>query len=124
VFSARGTIIGLGSDPGTRWSMAREVVKALLAMESVSDRVQLVQRFLAAEISPQFEVIDMLSHGVGVHHAGLSDEARSLDEWLAEEGDIKVLCATTTLAQGINFPDSSIFLAKPEYKLQIGRAHV
>jgi len=115
VFSARGTSIAVGSDPSTTWSMAREVVKALPEMESVSDRVQLVQHFLAAEISPQFELINMLSHGVGVHHAGLSDEVRSLIEWLTEEGDIKVLCATTTLAQGINFPVSSVFLATTKY---------
>jgi replicative superfamily II helicase len=57
----------------------------------------------------------MLSHGVGVHHAGLSDEVRSLVEWLTEEGDIKALCATTTLAQGINFPVSSVFLATIKY---------
>jgi replicative superfamily II helicase len=50
-----------------------------------------------------------------VHHAGLSDEVRSLIEWLTEEGDIKVLCATTTLAQGINFPVSSVFLATIKY---------
>lgn len=115
VFSARGTSIAVGSDPGTTWSMAREVVKALPAGETVSDRIQLVQHFLAAEVSPQFELINMLSHGVGVHHAGLSDEVRSLIEWLTEEGDIKVLCATTTLAQGINFPVSSVFLATTKY---------
>ncbi len=115
VFSARGTSIAVGSDPGTTWSMAREVIKALPAGETVSDRIQLVQHFLAAEVSPQFELINMLSHGVGVHHAGLSDEVRSLIEWLTEEGDIKVLCATTTLAQGINFPVSSVFLATTKY---------
>ena len=117
-FSGRGTSIAVGGDPGKAWSMAREVVKALPAGEATSSRVQLVQRFLEAEVSPDFELIDMLSHGVGVHHAGLSDEVRSLVEWLAEEGDIKVLCATTTLAQGINFPVSSVFLASPEYRLK------
>lgn len=115
VFSDRGTSIAVGSDPGTTWGMAREVAKVLPAMERASDRIQLVQHFLAAEISPQFELINMLSHGVGVHHAGLSDEVRSLIEWLTEEGDIKVLCATTTLAQGINFPVSSVFLATTKY---------
>lgn len=70
----------------------------LPVMEPVSERIQLVQNFLAAEISPRFELIEMLSHGVGVHHAGLSDEVRSFVEWLSEEGDIKVLYATTTLA--------------------------
>ena len=53
----------------------------------------------------------MLDHGVGVHHAGLSDEIRALMEWLAETGHLRVLCATSTIAQGINFPVSSIFLA-------------
>ena len=52
----------------------------------------------------------MLSRGVGVHHAGLSDEIRALIEWLAEEDKLRVLCATTTIAQGINFPVSSVFL--------------
>jgi len=115
VFSDRGTSIAVGSDPRTTWSMAREVVKTLPVIDRISERVQLAQRFLAAEISPEFELIRMLSHGVGVHHAGLSDEARSFIEWLTEEGDIKVLCATTTLAQGINFPVSSVFLATTKY---------
>jgi hypothetical protein len=75
----------------------------------------LVQNFLRAEISPEFELIDLLDHGVGVHHAGLSDESRALMEWLTEEGAIKVLCATTTIAQGINFPVSSVFLASHLY---------
>jgi len=115
VFASRGTSIAIGDDPSTAWSMAREVAKARPPLETVPARVQLVQRFLSAEISPQFELIDMLSRGVGVHHAGLSDEVRSLIEWLTEEGDIKVLCATTTLAQGINFPVSSVFLATTKY---------
>lgn len=115
VFSSRGTSIAVGSNPATAWCMARQAVTALPRLEVLSDRMQLVQRFLAAEISPQFELIDMLAHGVGVHHAGLSDEVRSLIEWLTEEGDIKVLCATTTLAQGINFPVSSVFLATTKY---------
>jgi replicative superfamily II helicase len=32
-------------------------------------------------------------------------------EWLTESGHLRVLCATSTIAQGINFPVSSIFLA-------------
>jgi hypothetical protein len=71
----------------------------------------LVQRFLAAEISEDFELIDMLSKGVVVHHAGLPAEALSLIEWLTEAGHVRVMCATTTIAQGLNFPVSSVFLA-------------
>lgn len=120
VFSARdnSTSIAVGSDPRTAWMMAREVQRNLPAREIASARTRLVQKFLAAEVSPDFELIGMLDRGVGVHHAALSDEIRTLMEWLAEEGDLRVLCATTTIAQGINFPVSSVFLATTEYKLR------
>jgi replicative superfamily II helicase len=84
-------------------------------MSPLTDKIKLVQNFLKAEISPQFDLIGMLSYGVGVHHSGLSDEVRALMEWLAEEGELRVLCASTTIAQGINFPVSSVFLATNKY---------
>ncbi len=116
VFSSRGTSIAVGGTIPSAWSMAREAAKKLPQIDTPSERIQLVQKFLAAEISPDFELVEMLARGVAVHHAGLSDEMRALVEWLAEEGDIRVLCATTTLAQGINFPVSSVFLATTSMK--------
>lgn len=118
VFSARGTSIAVGGDPRTTWVMARAAQKHLPMIDVPSERIGLVKKFLATEISPDFELIGMLDHGVAVHHAALSDEMRTLVEWLAEEGDLRVLCATTTIAQGINFPVSSVFLATTQYKLR------
>lgn len=115
VFSSRGTSIAVGGTIPIAWSMAREASRKLPVIDVTSDRILLVQKFLRAEISPNFELIDMLSRRVAVHHAGLSDEVRSLVEWLTEEGEIRVLCATTTIAQGINFPVSSVFLATNLY---------
>ena len=115
VFASRGTSIAVGGTIPAVWSMARETAEKLPILDAPSDRIQLVKKFLASEISPEFELIQMLSRGVAVHHAGLSDEVRSLIEWLTEEGDVRVLCATTTLAQGINFPVSSVFLATNLY---------
>jgi hypothetical protein len=111
VFASRGTSIAVGNTIPNTWLMARSVAQTLPQFDRVSDKIKLVQRFLETEISPQFELVEMLGLGVGVHHTGLSDEVRSLIEWLTEEGEIKVLCATTTLAQGLNFPVSSVFLS-------------
>jgi superfamily II DNA/RNA helicase len=111
VFSERGTSIAVARTIPHTWLMARTVAHAVSPMETVCEEVGLVQRFLSTEISPNFELIELLSRGVAVHHAGLSDEVRSLIEWLAESGKLRVLCATTTIAQGINFPVSSVFLA-------------
>lgn len=36
-------------------------------------------------------------------------------EWLLENGDIDILVATTTIAQGVNFPLSSVVLAQNKY---------
>jgi hypothetical protein len=111
VFSDRGTSIAVASKIGETWKMARLIAEASDPVAEVSEDVELVQRFLATEISPKFELIQMLDKGVAVHHAGLSDETRSLIEWLVENGRIRVLCATSTIAQGINFPVSSVFMA-------------
>lgn len=117
IFSGRGSSIAVADTIPHVWSMAREVAKAMPLVRTPNENVRLVQDFLRSEISPDFELIAMLEKGVGVHHAGLSDEARTLMEWLTEEGAIKVLCATTTIAQGINFPVSSVFLATRHFKL-------
>lgn len=117
IFSGRGSSIAVADTIPHVWSMAREVAKAMPLVRTPNENARLVQDFLRSEISPDFELIAMLEKGVGVHHAGLSDEARTLMEWLTEEGAIKVLCATTTIAQGINFPVSSVFLATRHFKL-------
>ena len=92
-------------------SRARHVSESFEPLKPILEKIRLVQDFLRTEISIDFELIHMLSRGVGVHHAGLSDEVRTLIEWLAEESRLRVLCATTTIAQGINFPVASVFLS-------------
>lgn len=111
ILSSRGTSIAIGSTIPSVWNMARHICGTVDNYVLIPDEISLVQDFLRTEISPNFELINMLSKGVGVHHAGLSDEVRTLIEWLAEEGKLRVLCATTTIAQGINFPVSSVFLS-------------
>ena len=115
VFSQRGTSIAIATNTNHVWSMARKVTEGMPARKKVPEEIKLVQRFLQTEIGDDFELIKMLDRGVAVHHSGLSDEIRSLIEWLAEEQKLKVLCATTTIAQGINFPVSSVFLASYKY---------
>lgn len=111
VLSARGTSIAVGRTIPTVWKMAQKAAEALPRLAPVSDGIRLVQDFLRSEIGLDFELIRRLEHGVGVHHTGLPDDARALMEWLAETGELRVLCATTTIAQGVNFPVSSVFLA-------------
>ena len=111
VMSARGTSIAVANSIPTVWKMAGEAARSLPKMDEVPSDIRLIQDFLRTEISAEFPLIDMLEQGIGVHHAGLSDDVRGLMEWLAETGSLRMLCATSTIAQGINFPVSSVFLA-------------
>ncbi|MCY3626061.1 MAG: DEAD/DEAH box helicase [Rhodobacteraceae bacterium] len=115
IMSERGTSIAVANNTSWVWNMARKILETMEQFAEIPDEIQLVQNFLRTEISTDFELIEMLSRGIGVHHSGLSDEVKTLMEWLAEEGKLRVLCATTTIAQGINFPVSSVFLASNNY---------
>ena len=103
--------IVLADSPSSTWDIADLIADEFSDQPIQSDRVNLVRRFLETEFSPEFRLSDLLRKGIAVHHGGLSPEARFLVEWLTEEGDVRALIATTTLAQGVNFPVSSVVLA-------------
>ncbi len=111
VMSSRGTSIAVANNIDTVWNMAEQAARSLPEMDEVPADIRLVQNFLRTEVSTNFKLVDTLEKGVGVHHAGLSDDVRALMEWLAETDSLRMLCATSTIAQGINFPVSSVFLS-------------
>lgn len=113
--SSRGTSVVVANQIRTVWTMAKEAAAVLPTLDTVPEDIRLVQDFLRTEFGPTFELVNLLDKGVGVHHAGLSDDVRTLMEWLAEEGSLRMLCATTTIAQGMNFPVSSVFLQTHKY---------
>jgi len=53
---------------------------------------------------------DAVAGGATFHHAGLSSEHRSLVEDAFREREIKVVCATPTLAAGVNTPSRRVIV--------------
>jgi len=70
---------------------------------------------VASEFGNDFELVGLLKKRIGLHHSGLSGDTRILMEWLVERGHIDSLVATTTIAQGVNFPVTSVVLASHMY---------
>jgi len=58
------------------------------------------------------EVKKYLSHGIGIHHAGLLPKYRILVEQLAQRGLLKVICGTDTLGVGVNVPIRTVLLTR------------
>lgn len=54
----------------------------------------------------------LLSHGVGLHHAGLLPRYRRLVERLAQQGLLRVVCGTDTLGVGVNVPIRTVLFAR------------
>lgn len=116
----RGPVIVMHSTPANVWSLAMKLRSDTNRRSVLSEQVQLVQEFLALEMGQDFPLIDLLSHGIGVHHAGLSDDTRALMEWLFENEKLDFLVATTTISQGVNFPVSGVVMASHQYPSKMG----
>jgi len=57
----------------------------------------------------------VLSHGVAFHSSDLSGTQRELVEQAFIEGEVSVLCSTTTLALGVNLPADTVYLETVKY---------
>jgi hypothetical protein len=111
----RGPVIAMHSRPDYVWKLAGYLKSASNYSGSMSENVQFVRDFVAAEMGGNFPLVELLSNRIGVHHGGLQEEIRLLMEWLFEKGELDVLVATTTIAQGVNFPVSGVVMAATQY---------
>lgn len=74
-------------------------------------------------------LMESLTRGIGVHHAGMNRKYRQAVEMLFRKGFLRVVIATGTLALGINMPcatvvfsGDSVFLTALNYRQAAGRA--
>jgi len=76
---------------------------------TINDDVKLVKKFIEDEVGRQTTLSKVIEKGIVTHHSGMSDETKLLVEHLIREKQINFVCATTTIAEGVNFPVSSVF---------------
>ncbi|TIB72226.1 Sec63-domain-containing protein [Wallemia mellicola] len=56
------------------------------------------------------EMKQLFDKGFGIHHAGMLRSDRSMMEKMFEDGAIKILCCTSTLAWGVNLPAHAVII--------------
>lgn len=82
---------------------------------------QHVRQFLAQYPDlAQSPVLDGIERGVAVHHAGLLPAWKTLIEELFQQGLIKVVFATETLAAGINMPARTTVISSLSKRTDLG----
>lgn len=112
----RGPVIVLAGTVPHSWTMAHRLARRPATVQQASDPdIAFVRDFVAAEYGAEFSLTALLEKGIGLHHSGLSEETRLLTEWLVERGKVETLVATTTIAQGVNFPVTGVVMAAHQY---------
>jgi hypothetical protein len=115
LLQGRGATITLTQKPDHAWTVASALMSRQEQDPTQDSDVRAVQEVIAHEFGTDFPLVEMLGRGIGVHHSGLSDDIKLLTEWLLENGRIEHLVATTTIAQGVNFPVANVVFATHQY---------
>jgi helicase len=114
--SKKGGVLILTRGRGTAEKRAQEIASFRSKKVNISPLLAAVRNFAELELGQGHPLPSMLERGVAFHHAGLSHDLRYLLERLIDDGDVNIIAGTTTLAQGLNFPISSVIvetLSKP-----------
>ncbi|MEO8900159.1 MAG: DUF3516 domain-containing protein [Polyangiaceae bacterium] len=95
---------------------AAEAAQSLLSLDfcSKEEKKQLAEALRGESFrSPNGkEMLKLLRHGIGIHHAGLLPRYRLLVEKLAQRGMLKLICGTDTLGVGVNVPIRTVLFTK------------
>jgi len=96
-------------------------IDAVRCERSQSVFAKSVMNFARAELGDDHPLPRHLEKGVAFHHAGLSHDLRYLIELLIDAGEVDIVCGTTTLAQGVNFPIGSVIVETLDKPADKGR---
>jgi superfamily II DNA/RNA helicase len=108
-------IIVLASDPNETYSIAETLFEKSDDNFGYDDDVDLLIKLVQSELGNDFPLARFLSRRIAVHSSALPDEIRFLVEDLMSSEKLQALVATTTIAQGINFPVSSVIMGAYNY---------
>jgi helicase len=118
--AARGGVLTLCYGRGTAERRAAEL-DAVRQPRTHSSFADSVINFAKAELGADHPLARHLEKGIAFHHAGLSHDLRYLIELLIDDGDVDIVCGTTTLAQGVNFPIGTVIIETLDKPADRGR---
>lgn len=105
------TII-FANGPGEAEELADELKQAVGSFELSEDVKEFID-FIKSEIHEEHPLVSSLARGVAFHYGDLPSIVRSGLEGLFKSGEIKYICSTSTLLQGVNLPAKHIIIENP-----------
>ncbi|MCO6494552.1 MAG: DEAD/DEAH box helicase [Bacteroidetes bacterium] len=115
VLSLESPIIVLASSPNQTYEIAESLYESVGNDIETDEDVELVVKLVQSELGEDFPLGKYLKRRIAVHSSALPDEIRFLIEDLMSNEKLQALVATTTIAQGINFPVSAVIMGAYNY---------
>ena len=113
--SLQSPTIVLASNPGETYRIAEYLYENSADQFDPDEDVELLIKLVQSELGNDFPLGKFLSRRIAVHSSAMPDEIRFLIEDLMANEKLQALVATTTIAQGINFPVSSVIIGAYNY---------
>lgn len=115
ILNLESPIIVLASNPNETYKIAESLYESFGNDVETDEDVELVIKLVQSELGENFPLSKYLKRRIAVHSSVLPDEIRFLIEDLMSNEKLQVLVATTTIAQGINFPVSAVIMGAYNY---------
>lgn len=107
------SVIVFANGPSDAESVAK-AISDIIVNYVPSPEIRLFIDFLKKEIHPEYPLIDCLESGVGFHYGKMPSIVRSGIESLFKNDEIKFICCTSTLLQGVNLPAKHVIIENPK----------
>src|SRR5690606_9755440 len=108
-------MIVLARNPAETYTIAEQLYQQVGNDLAADDDILLLKLLVQSELGDDFPLAKFLDRRIAVHSSALPEEIRFLVEDLMANGKLQVLVATTTIAQGINFPVSAVIMGSYNY---------
>lgn len=107
------SVIVFSNGPADAENVAEEIAK-IKDNFKVTKNIKNFIEFIKKDIHPEYPLINCLENGVAFHYGRMPSLVRSGIERLFKDGEIKLICCTSTLLQGVNLPAKHIIIENPK----------
>lgn len=101
-----GAVLTVHARKKTAEDLARSITEELPVREEAAG----IRRLAEQRLGAAHPLVQMLDHGVAYHHAALPDDIQAEIESAVRSGALSVVCATTTLTDGLNLPVRTVII--------------
>ncbi|MDF1641548.1 DEAD/DEAH box helicase [Thalassolituus oleivorans] len=106
------SVISFSNGPSDAEKVAKKIAGMSRGFEPTDDILSFVD-FIRTEIHKDYPLADCIIKGVAFHYGNMPSLIRAGVESLFKSGQIKIICCTSTLLQGVNLPAKHIVIEDP-----------